>query len=226
MDFHPIKLSPVSARGKTTVERAGWRVAATFSTAEAETAAAQRSVGLADLSAWGKIQIQGAEALAALRSAFGNAPADIGAVTALAGGLLACLSRDAWYLTVPPGGEAAALDQLRGKLQGFAHAVDVTHGYAAFLLAGPNSLDVLPKVCGLDFRSRAFPNRTVRQSSVARLRTIIIRDDLPGGVPAFHLHLGRSEAEYLWDTLLDAASEFGGQPVGATALDGLLANAR
>jgi sarcosine oxidase subunit gamma len=226
MEFQPVKLSPVSGRGKATVERAGWRVVATFSTAEAEAAAVQRSVGLADLSPWGKIQIQGAEALPALKTTFGDAPAAIGAVTAPAGGLLACLSRDGWYLAVPPGGEVAALVTLRGNLRGFAHAVDVTHGNAAFLLAGPNSLDVMPKVCGLDFRPRAFPNRTVRQSSVARLRTIIIRDDLPGGVPAFHLHLSRSEAEYLWDTLLDAASEFGGQPVGATALDSLVPHAR
>jgi sarcosine oxidase, subunit gamma len=226
MDYHPIKLSPISAQGKSMVERAGWQIAEVYTAAETEAAAVRRSVGLADLSAWGKIQIQGADARAGLQKIYPGAPAKTGEVIAVDDGLLACLSRDDWYLTLPPGEEAGALERIQGALAGFAHAVDVTHGYAALLLAGPKSQDVLPKLCGLDFRPRVFPNRTVKQSSVARLRTIIIRDDLPGGVPAFHLHAGRSEADYLWETILDAASEFDGQPFGSAALAGLQSDGR
>ena len=227
-NYHPIRRSPISARGKSLVERAGWQIAEAYSTLEAEAAAVRGSVGLADLSALGKVQIQGA-ALPALQAAFGSAPGQPGEVAAVEGGLLACLTHDDWYLTAPVGGEAQALERLQGALSAagaFAHATDVTHAYAALLLAGPRSREVLPKLCGLDFHPAVFPNRAVRQSSVARLRTILIRDNLAGGgLPAYQLHVARSEADYLWGVLLDAASEFGAQPVGAAALAALQANA-
>jgi heterotetrameric sarcosine oxidase gamma subunit len=225
---HPIQRSPISARGRSVVERAGWQIAEAYSTAEAEAAAVRTSAGLADLSALGKVLIQGA-ALPALQAAFGGVPGQTGEVAAVEGGLLACLAPDEWYLTAPVGGEAQALERLQGAISAagaFAHATDVTHAYAALLLAGPRSREVLPKLCGLDFHPAAFPNWAVRQSSVARLRAIIIRDDLAGGgLPAYQLHVGRSEADYLWGVLLDAAAEFDALPVGAAALSLIQADA-
>ena len=221
----PIKLSPIAASGATMVERAGWRIAEKYSLPEAEAAAARKSVGLADLSAAGKVLIQGREAPAALQAAFGAAPGRVGEVAAVKGGLLACLAFEDWYLTAPIGGEARALEAVNQAISAagvFAHATDLTHANAALLLAGPNSRDVLPKICGLDFHPSVFPNRTAAQSSVARVHTIIIRDDLQGGsLPAYQLHISRSEAAYLWEALADAASEFGGQPIGASALAAL-----
>jgi heterotetrameric sarcosine oxidase gamma subunit len=224
MDFHPIKRSPISAGEATVVEREGWQVAEMYSSVEAEVAAVRRSVGMADLSTLGKIMLQGRQGLAALKAAFGVAPEKPGEVVAVEGGLLACLTREDWFLTTPLGGEAHALERLGGANQSSgaaAYTTDVTHGYGALLVAGPKSADVMLKVCGLDFHPRAFPNHTAKQSSVARIPTIILRDDAPDGVPAYQLHVGRSAADYLWGAVWDAATEFEVQAVGAAALGSL-----
>jgi sarcosine oxidase subunit gamma len=221
--YQPIKRSPIAARGATLAERAGWQIAERFSSPEAEADGARRGAGICDLSAIGKVLIQGSEAAAALQAAFGAAPARVGELAVVEGGLLACLSFEDWYLTAPVGGEGAAIERFEAAArqagaQGLAHATDLTHGNAAVLLAGPKGRDALVKVCGLDFHDSAFPDRSAAQSSVARLHTILLRHDLPGGLPAYQLHVSRSEAEYLWGVLADAISEFGGQPFGAAAL--------
>ena len=218
--FHPLRRSPIHPPGATVIERAGWQVAEAFSSPVAEAAAAQRSVGMADLSTLGKVLVQGRQAAGALQAALGQAPERPGDLIAVENGLLACLTREDWYLTTPTGGEARALERLAEAIHSSnvaAYATDMTHGSGALLLAGPKSADVLCKVCGLDFHDRSFPNRAARQSSVARVRAILLRDDA-GGVPAYQIHIGRSEADYLWGAIWDAASEFDVQPVGAAAV--------
>ena len=49
---------------------------------------------------------------------------------------------------------------------------------------------------------------------------IVIRDDI-ADLPAFHLLADSASAAYLWDGLLDAMAEFGGRPVGLSALRSL-----
>ncbi|MBI3760343.1 MAG: hypothetical protein HY260_00575 [Chloroflexi bacterium] len=224
---HPVKLSPISAPGATLAEYDGWRVAERFTTVEAEMEAAKRSVALSDLSARGKILIQGREAPAVLQQAFGSAPSKVGEVGQVEGGLLACLTRDEWYLVTPVGGEARALERIDSAIAAsgvFAHATDLTHARGAMMLAGPHSREVLAKLCGLDFHASVFPNRTAAQSGLAKVAALIVRDDLAAGsVLAYQIHVNRSEADYVWGAMLDAASEFGGQPVGVAAMAALAA---
>lgn len=222
----PVRLSPVTVRSAKWVERNGWRIAETFTTAEAEAAAVRRSVGLSDLSARGKVLVQGRAALPALHKAFGRAPAKRGEVVPTeSDGLLACLTREDWYLTTPVGGETPALDRLTDAIATagvYAHATDLTHANGALLLAGRQSRAVLAKLCGLDFHSSVFPNHTAAQSELAKVSALIIRDDLSSGtVPAYQIHVNRSEADYVWGAVFDAAGEFDVQAVGYAALEAL-----
>ena len=230
----PIKLSPITARPATTTEHDGWRLAERFSTVETEAAAIRTAVGLADLSAWGKILIQGRGANAAIKAALGDCPTIVGEAIAVGAaskrvhlhgtGLLACLTREDWYLVTPIGGEEDALEKINAAIAAsgvFAHATDLTHGKGAILLAGPHAARVLPKVCALDFHPAGFPNRHAAQSSVAKVQAIILRDDV-SGLLAYQIHVSRSEADSVWGALFDAAGEFGAQPVGYSALTGLM----
>jgi sarcosine oxidase subunit gamma len=86
-----------------------------------------------------------------------------------------------------------------------------------FLITGQCAAAMFAKLCGVDMRLHKFPVNTVAQTSVARSGAIIIRCDLER-VPAFHLLGDSASAIYIWDCLRDAMEEFGGEPIGISAV--------
>ena len=96
----------------------------------------------------------------------------------------------------------------------------VTHGQADLVLIGPFSMDLLSRLCGLDFHSKHFPNLTAKQSSVAKTRQLILRRDL-GEHLAFSLIGARSLADYLWQMIFEAGQDLNIAPVGQSALQRL-----
>ncbi len=89
-----------------------------------------------------------------------------------------------------------------------------------FLVVGRHSGPMFAKLCGVDLRKETFAQGEVAQTSVARLNAIVIRADI-GGVHAFHLLTDWASAKYMWDCLIDAAREFGGKPIGLSAVQRL-----
>ena len=168
-------------------------------------AQAYDTVGLADLSGQMLWHVRGANVEAALS----DVPPSVGDVTMSDDGLLARLRGDTALVI---GAGAADLSSTIDE-NSLLTVTDITHGRGHLLLIGKRAPDVLPKVCGLDFDSRAFPNDHVAQSSLAKTRTTIIRHDRES-VPAYHLIVGTSLAAYVWDIVFDAMSEFGGLYVG------------
>jgi len=92
-----------------------------------------------------------------------------------------------------------------------------------FVVTGETAATLFAKLCGVDLRPKQFPEGAVAQTSMARLNTIVLRQDV-GAVPAYHLLGDSASAEYFWDCLIDAMAEFtGAGPVGLAALDRLAA---
>jgi heterotetrameric sarcosine oxidase gamma subunit len=85
--------------------------------------------------------------------------------------------------------------------------IDLTHARALMRLTGDRSAELLPKVCGVDLHDDVTPNGAAFRSSVARLVTDVIRDDLHR-VRSYLLHCETSSGQYLFDALLDAGAEF------------------
>ena len=223
----PLKLTPLhdthERLGAAWAEEAGWRFARSFTTAEQEMAAARAGAGLADVSPHGKVQIEGARALEALRLAFGEAPEAIGGHAAVSAGGLYRLRADMFYLSTPPGGEAEAGRQIEAGAAGAGSLVtvtDLTHALADLRLIGPAAPGVLRRVCGLDFTNTAFPNHSARQSSLAKTRQLILRRDF-GPLPAYTIIGARSLAAYVWGVLMEAGHDDGLVPVGIDAIRSL-----
>ena len=223
----PIRLSPLNATaerlGAHWQDVAGWRCVEDYGNPAAEVAALRAGAGLADVSAAGKIQIEGRPAATALAAALGASPAAVGDHVRVPAGDLYCLRPDMYFLRTTPGAEVAARATLEAAAAAQADLLtvtDVTHGLAGIALVGPRAVDVLARVCGLDFSAAAFPNQAARQSSVAKIRQLIINQDR-GGLPAYTLFGARSLAAYLWGVLLDAGRPFDLTPVGLEALSTL-----
>jgi sarcosine oxidase, subunit gamma len=92
--------------------------------------------------------------------------------------------------------------------------------HAWFALSGRMAPEMFAKICGIDLRLDKFERGRIAQTSVAKMNGIILRQD-GGETPVFHLLADSASADYLWEALLDAMAEFGGAPIGLTALRGL-----
>ena len=89
--------------------------------------------------------------------------------------------------------------------------VDLTHGRALVRLRGARSADLLATVCGIDLADDIIPDGAAFRTSVAKLVTDVLRDDVgddAGRVRSYLLHCERSSGQYLADALLDAGAEF------------------
>ena len=89
-----------------------------------------------------------------------------------------------------------------------------------FALTGLYAVETFSKVCGVDLREVKFALGDVAQTSLARVNAIIIRHQL-GNTPCFYILSDACSAQFLWTSLLDAALEFDGGPIGMAALRGL-----
>jgi sarcosine oxidase subunit alpha len=224
----PLKLTALHATtqrlGARYVDHMGqWRFPGGYASVDEEVAAIRAGCGLADVTPHGKLLVEGDTAYEALRAAFGEAPEAIHTGTRGPIGHLVRLRPDLFYLSTPPGREAAAQAQLTDTVAAlglFVTVTDLTHGLADLCLIGPASTLVLSQLCGLDFRDRAFPNLAVKQTSVAKTRQMIRRRDF-GPLPAYSLAGDASAAAYLWQALTAAGREHGLRPVGVEALASL-----
>lgn len=128
----------------------------------------------------------------------------IGSTVEITDGLLVRLRRDEFVLL---SADVRAANEHVTRQIGELHVTvtDITHGRGSITLGGHRALDVLAKVCALDFADSKFPNHHAAQTSLAKVRTLIIRDDMRE-TPAYHIIVDRSLVAYVWDVVADAAT--------------------
>jgi heterotetrameric sarcosine oxidase gamma subunit len=194
-DFNPVFRSPIIVREP--VDRTP--------------SAGDQGLTLSDQTGVPVILIQG-EANDILQERLPHIPAQPGDLTDAGDGLLARLTPTELYLfgkfpaaSLP---SVRELDDSLARAERFAHATDYTHGKAALRLVGPPACELLSKICGLDFRDRAFPNLHAGQTSAAKISTFVARFD-EGNTPAYFLHVSRPLGQYFWEIVWGVGQEFG-----------------
>jgi glycine cleavage system aminomethyltransferase T len=217
----PIARSPMehSARAAGAVfgVRDGWNVAVSYGGgSEHEAEACRRTVGWADVSPLGKLELHGP-------------PAQLEAIAAQCGATLtlgeAVRVGDAWWCRLTAGRalaicEPAALPALRGQLLKAAAAaeraslVDVTTNFAAMVIAGPLAREVFARFSALDLRPSRTPVGALRPGSIGRQPGLLICVARERYLFTF----GWATGEYVWSIVADAALHLGGRPIGADAL--------
>jgi heterotetrameric sarcosine oxidase gamma subunit len=91
-----------------------------------------------------------------------------------------------------------------------APGIDVTGGWSAMVIDGPNSLDVLAHVTGLDLRASRFPIGGCKQGPVFGVSSLVARS----GDRRYELHVCPDSFEFLWEAILDAGQAYDLRPAG------------
>lgn len=202
---HPagaVARSPIAAAEPAGVAD-GWLVSRRRSTA---------GLRLQDCTALAKVLLHAADPAGAAAAL--GVPAGRAARNA-AGTMIAGSGPGEWTLIGRPGAARPLSEWAAGlRITGLVTVVDLTHAWALLRLTGAAAPDALAKVCPVDLDDRVTPDGSAFRAPVAKLAAGVIRDDTDG-TRSYLLHCERSFGQYLFDALLDAASEFG------AAVDGL-----
>ena len=118
-----------------------------------------------------------------------------------------------WLLLAAPGAAADVAGRVGSDVDDLVTVLDLTHGRALMRLTGAAAASTLNKVCAIDLSDGSRPDGTAFRSSVAKLATDVVRDDIDG-TRSYLVHCERSSGQYLFDVLLDAGREFGIEPDG------------
>ncbi|GAB4578627.1 MAG: hypothetical protein Fur0022_13630 [Anaerolineales bacterium] len=225
-----MKLSPLHTLPASFTTQNDWQVPESFSTLEFELTALRERVALADLSATGKITVEGQHAGELIQSALNVDASSLQINAGIATGPIGTyrLRKDLFFLHTAPGHEdslLASLEKIRVSPRSSASELititDITHGRAEIGVFGPSSPTLLARLCGLDFHESQFPNLTAKQSNVAKTPQLIIRHDF-AGIRAYALVGDRSFGVYLWETALKAGQDLGIAPVGIKTMRALM----
>ena len=218
----------LQAAGANFVEIAGGAMANDYGAPETEVETAKR-MAIADLSVLPRTGFKGAGTVEWMASEGLKAPADSNRATAQKDGSLAArLAPSEIFLL----GDLDGKGKLVGKLQqawndaprppktprGFPMPRQETHAW--FIVTGSEAARMFAKVCGVDLRPDRFENGQIAQTSVARANGVIVRGD-QGDTLAYHLLVDSASADFFWPAILDAMAEFGGTPVGHSAIRAL-----
>ena len=186
----------------------------------AELAACRDSVGVADLSHLGKLELQ------AEPGVISSIVAELTGGGALAPGR-ARLHEGVWWCPMtmgrvlaltPPERTAEVRDRLEAAASAapFASVIEMTSAYGSNALAGPLSRETF----ATDHGTRPATRIISPTGTSLRCRLRGRRGWCSGSEPDLFLHLfGAGFADYVWTVFVDAASHLGGRAVGTTALE-------
>jgi heterotetrameric sarcosine oxidase gamma subunit len=217
----PMEPGAASA-GATFEQRDGWKVATSFADPDTERALCASSVGFADVSQLGKIELQaGRDDLAAMAAAAtGGDSLELGRATHAAGAWWCPYSPTRAVALCSPADTAALRDHLTASVadaDGLASVIDVTAAQGAMTILGPLAREVFARFTAIDLRPQVTPVQGWRPGSVARTGGAILCE-----APDRYLMLfGAAFGQYMWTTVSDAAEHLGGGPVGVDALPAL-----
>jgi heterotetrameric sarcosine oxidase gamma subunit len=187
------------AAGARLERRDGWNVAVAYDGPQPERERCEATVGFADRSHLGKIELQGPHDL------------PLGQATRRDDAWWCPLTPDKALVLCEPADTAALLERLEATS---ATVVDLTSALAALTIAGPLAVEVFARFTAIDLRPQVTKPGDWRPGSVART---------PGGIlceaeDRYLMLFGSALGQYVWTVVEDVARHLGGGPVGDDVL--------
>ncbi|MBS0855523.1 MULTISPECIES: 2Fe-2S iron-sulfur cluster-binding protein [unclassified Tatumella] len=216
--------------------RPGWYRTETLrdkaSAVQAEALNVRNNVGMIDVTTLGGIELRGPDAAEFLNRmytfAFIKQPVGRTRYALLTNeqgvviddGVACRLGEQHFYVTATTSGVARVYQSMlqwniRWRLD--VDITNVTSALAAVNLAGPNSRQVLEKICtDIDLSAAAFPYLACREGHVAGIPARLLRVGFVGEL-GYEIHVPSRYGQALWDALAEAGKELNIRPFGVEA---------
>ncbi|MBT9385241.1 FAD-dependent oxidoreductase [Pseudooceanicola sp. CBS1P-1] len=207
-----------------------WKRQNWFENSRREHMALREGVGLLDMTSFGKIRVEGPDAVAFLQKVCANqmdVPAGRIVYTQMlnARGGIECdltvtrLSETAYYLVVPGATLQRDLAWLRRHVgDALVVITDITASEAVFPLMGPLSRDLLARVSPDDFSNAAHPFGTAREVEIGMGLARAHRVSYVGEL-GWELCVSSDQAAHVFETLVEAGADMGLKLCGLHAMD-------
>ena len=180
----------------------GWELPRNYGDVEGERRAIREGLGIADITARGKIDLRGA------------VDASLANLLQTRSAQLARLSRD-WALVLTPAASLkSALHLMEQAADRSTMVTDATSIYAGLALVGPRVPELLLRLTAVDLAHLTPGHSLVTQ--MLRIPAILLRRDLPAMV--VEAYIGSEFARYAWEAIFTAGHPLDPQPVGWDAL--------
>jgi len=173
------------------------------------------AVGICDVSLLAKLGVKGTGAAGWLAEQGLKVPEKVYASAPLeAGGLVVRLGADEFLIEA--GSLDGSLSALRERMPDDAlHVAPVVREDAALLLAGPRATELLLQTCGYEFAKSQ--DRRLVYTRIAGVSCGVLPQQILGN-QGYRIWFDPSYALYLWETLVEIATEFGGGMVDAAGM--------
>jgi aminomethyltransferase len=232
----PLKKTPLNARhrasGARMVPFGGWDMPVEYSGISAEHMAVREHAGLFDVSHMGQIEIAGKNALDAVQRISCNDASKLSVGQAQYSGLLTAqgtfvddllvyrLAEQHFLLVVNashiPTDYAYIAEHI--KPAGDAVAVDASSRYALIAVQGPEAIEILQPLTGVDLAAMKY--YWFAHGEVANVRATVSRTGYTGE-DGFEIFVPPQSADKVWMALINAGQPFGLIPCGLGARDTL-----
>ena len=209
--------------------RYSWKRQNWFANQQAEHMALREGVGLLDMSSFGKIRVEGADALATLQHLCAN-DVDVEAgrlvytqMLNAKGGIESDLTvtrlGEASFLLVVPGATLQRdLAWLRAHAKGNVTILDMTAAEAVIPVMGPKSRALLQRVSPNDFSNEGHPFGWAKEIEIgmglARAHRVTYVGEL-----GWELYVSADQAAHVFETLVEAGEDLGLKLCGLHAMD-------
>ena len=211
--------------------RYSWKRQNWFENQKQEHLAVRNGVGLFDMTSFGKIRIEGRDALAFLQRVCANqmdVPSGRIVYTQMLnnrGGIesdltITRLSETAFFAVVPGATLQRDLAWLRKQMrqEEFVVVTDITAAESVLVLMGPKARDVITRVSPNDFSNEAFPFGTAQEIEIgmglARAHRVTYVGEL-----GWELYVSSDQTAHVFEALEDAGKKFGLKLCGLHTLD-------
>jgi sarcosine oxidase subunit gamma len=206
----PVAFAQLKTTAKWNVVN-GMKTAVSFASAEIEQAR-KKTLGVTDVSCFSRYGVKGPHASQWLAEHAIAIPSNPNSWTLC----------DQKTLVLRLGGSEFLIeDQLGGlacnKLASDTNRVPsvykVPRADASFILSGSEVLNMFSELCALDLREKSLPAKDVIMTQIAGISAIVLRQTLHGE-PIYRVWCDGTYGPYLYEVMLEIATELGGGAVG------------
>ncbi|NQW15934.1 MAG: (2Fe-2S)-binding protein [Chloroflexi bacterium] len=231
----PRKRSPLhyvhEQLGAEIVELGPWLRPHNYGSPQDEVLAVRERVGIIDVSTLGKLDIRGPDAGKLLDRVYTHRFSNLreghiryGLLCSEAGsimddGTVTRMADDHYFVTTTTGNVDAIEDWFNWWMAGTGmdvYVTNVTAAWGAINVAGPRARETLAKLTDVDLSPKAFDYMRSATGEVAGVPSIFLRIGFVGET-GWEVHFPAEYAEHLWNTVMEAGSEYGISPFGLEA---------